>query len=343
MLHMILLILKIIGIVLLSLLGLLALIIVLVLFVPVRYRLFVKADDGVRVRATVSWLLHLLHISAVFEKELRVVVRILGISVKRIPAPEEAERPADKKKKKKKEKKNDSDDAPFKEDAAEEDGTTPAADGDAPAFPDTDAGPAPLPQDTDAGPAPLPQDTDAGPVPLPQDTDRGQDVQQEENSGSGGNIFTKIGKFFKAIASFFRNIWYTIQNICDKIKKIADRIGYYLGVITSGEGRRTIALVKRELGNLLRHICPTSLSGQLRIGTDDPASTGQIAAIAGMLYPLYGNNVNITPVFDGKCFEGSLLLKGRIRVITLLRIGWRVYFNKDMKKFLHMLKREENE
>ncbi len=329
MLHMILLILKIIGIVLLSLLGLLALIIVLVLFVPVRYRLFVKADDGVRVRATVSWLLHLLHISAVFEKELRVVVRILGISVKRIPAPEEAERPADKKKK---EKKNDSDDVPFKEDAAEEDGTTPAADGDAPAFPDTDAGPAPLPQETDSRSAPFPQETDGE-----------QDAQEEENSGSGGNIFTKIGKFFKAIASFFRNIWYTIQNICDKIKKIADRIGYYLGVITSGEGRRTIALVKRELGNLLRHICPTSLSGQLRIGTDDPASTGQIAAIAGMLYPLYGNNVNITPVFDGKCFEGSLLLKGRIRVITLLRIGWRVYFNKDMKKFLHMLKREENE
>lgn len=341
MLHMILLVLKIIGIVLLLLLGLLALIIALVLFVPVRYRLFVKADDSVRVRATVSWLLHLLHIGAVFEKELRVVVRILGIPVKRIPAPERAERPSDKKKKKKK---YDSDDASFKKDAEEnagektalqggegngaalndaaaEDRTTSAADGDAPVFPDTDAGPAPLPQETDGG----------------------QDARQEENSGSGGNIFTKIGKFFKAIASFFRNIWYTIQNICDKIKKIADRIGYYLDVITSDEGRRTIALVKRELGNLLRHICPTSLSGQLRIGTDDPASTGQIAAIAGMLYPLYGNNVNITPVFDGKCFEGSLLLKGRIRVITLIRIGWRVYFNKDMKKFLHMLKREENE
>lgn len=329
MLHMILLIIKIIGIALLSLLGLLLLILALVLFVPVRYQLRVTADESgqaalsgkrsrressdgpkedaarnVKVRACVSWLFHILHVRAAFAKEFGMVVRVCGIPIKRIP-----ER-----------------DQPIKDEPKEESKQAAAHSSSPPE--DTvqaDADTAQTDADTES------QASDAGTVP---DREEGRHKK---------SVFEKLKKFFRAIAAFFRNIWYTIRNICDKIKEIMQRIDYYLDVLGSDEGRRTIRLLKSQLGALLKHICPTKVCGQFQIGMEDPAAAGQIAAIAGMLYPIFGNHIRIETVFGEKRFSGNLFLKGRVRVITLIRIAWRVYFNKDIKKFLRRLKREEKE
>ncbi len=320
MLHMTVLILKIIGIVLLSLLGLLLLLIALVLFVPVRYRLSVDADKGVRARAQVSWLLHLLHATASYENGFGAVIRIFGIPVKRIPGAGgagETEGAAKKgrraSKKTKKEPEEQEGPAQASENGQGQDGTAQASENE---------------QEQDGAA----QSTD----PAGDDSAGKKSVFRRI-----GRFFAAVGRFFRAVAAFFHNLWYTIHNICDKIKGVTDRIGYVLDVIASEEGKNSIALVKRELGTLLRHLCPTRLQGQLAVGMEDPAKAGQLAAIAGMLYPIYGNHISITAVFGEKSLNGTLFLKGRIRIATLLRIAWRVYFNRDMRKFLHRLKREE--
>lgn len=348
MLHMILLILKIIGIVLLSLLGLLLLILALVLFVPVRYQLRVTADESgqapgnVKIRACVSWLLHLLHVRAVFAKELGIVVRVCGIPVRRIP---ERNKPG-------KDEPKQSAAHPLSppEDTAQADADTSRTDADT-ARSDTDT----ARTDTDitrteADTARSDTDTtqtDVHTVQTDADTESQTSDAGTESDGDESrhekSVFKKLKKFFRAIAAFFRNIWYTIRNICDKIKEIMHRIDYYLDVLGSDEGRRTISLLKSQLGALLKHICPTKVCGQFQIGMEDPAAAGQIAAITGMLYPIFGNHIHIETVFGEKRFSGNLFLKGRIRVITLIRIAWRVYFNKDIKKFLRKLKREEKE
>lgn len=360
MLHILLLLLKIIGITLLSLIGLLVLVILLVLFVPVRYALRVKADETVLVKAHVSWLLHFLHAAAVYDGKFGVVVRLFGIPVKRIPAPQE-----NGKKKKRSSKKRGKKDAEAARNAAQEqavpDAERDAADG----FTDggtahtgdkqQDAGRS-ADKQQDAGSFTDIEGGSAGAVPERMRNHGARIVEESqseeskaEEAGSEGpeteklSFFQKLARFFGAVRAFFSKILYTIHHICDKIKTIRDTIAYYLEVLRSDEGRRTLALVKRELWNLLRHIAPTTLTGSLVIGMDDPAATGQIIAIVSMFYPIYGDNVSITPDFDEKCLRGSLYLKGRIRAITLIRIAWRVYFNKDMKKFLHMLKREEKE
>lgn len=361
MLHILLLLLKIIGITLLSLIGLLVLVILFVLFVPVRYALRVEADETVLVNAHVSWLLHLLHASAVYDGKIGVVVRLFGIPVKRIPAPQE-----DVKKKKRSSKKRVKKDVKASRNGAREQAVT-DAERDAAGFtneqPDT-VYTADEQQNT-APSADKQQDTgrftdieggSAGAVPERM-IDHGARIVEEsqsedskaEEAGSGElemeklSFFQKLARFFRAVRAFFSKILYTIHHICDKIKTIRDTIAYYLEALRSDEGRRTLILVKRELWNLLRHIAPTKLTGSLVIGMDDPAATGQIIAIVSMFYPIYGDNVSITPDFDEKCLRGSLYLKGRIRAVTLIRIAWRVYFNKDMRKFLHMLKREEKE
>ncbi|MBD5481238.1 MAG: DUF2953 domain-containing protein [Lachnospiraceae bacterium] len=335
MIHILLLLLKIIGITLLSLLGLILLIILVVLFVPIRYSLNVEADKSVEARACVSWLLHLLHAKAVYDGAFGIVIRVFGIPVKRIPAPEEkkTKKSKEKHKEKKRARGKKAEQTQDRDDTKEEAGTESGA--------ETAAG-----ETADANRTENETKTAAEEVTCsaPDETAvLSETVESEGEKKEKLSFFQKLVQFVRAVRAFFSKILYTIQNICGKIEKVKELVGYYSEVLKSEEGQRTFALAKRELGRLWKHIAPTKLRGSLTIGMGDPAATGQIIAIVSMFYPIYGNNVSITADFDEKCMRGSLYLKGRIRIITLIRIAWRVYFNKDVKTFLHMLKREENE
>lgn len=76
-------ILKLIGIVILVLLGVLLFVVCVVLFVPLRYRAEGFYRDTYKVKAKLSWLLHIVSFSLLYEKEqpLQMKLRILGIPV----------------------------------------------------------------------------------------------------------------------------------------------------------------------------------------------------------------------------------------------------------------------
>ena len=70
-------ILKIIGILLLVLLGLLFSAALLVLVVPLRYRIWMEYRESLKARISVSWLLKMAELKAVYDGELDVDVRAL--------------------------------------------------------------------------------------------------------------------------------------------------------------------------------------------------------------------------------------------------------------------------
>ena len=76
-------ILKLIGIFILVLLGVLLFVVCVVLFVPLRYRAEGFYRDTYKVKAKLSWLLHIVSFSLLYEKEqpLQMKLRILGIPV----------------------------------------------------------------------------------------------------------------------------------------------------------------------------------------------------------------------------------------------------------------------
>lgn len=147
-------------------------------------------------------------------------------------------------------------------------------------------------------------------------------------------------KFFKRFLELLKNLRYTITQICDKIKKIVKNIKYYIEVISSTEFKNAFRLCSGQAGVLLRHVCPKKIKGSLRIGTGDPASTGQVLAVYGMLYPFLGNQIMVTPDFEQQIVEGELFIKGRITLFRLVKCAWIVYFNKDLRRVINMLKRE---
>ncbi len=179
-----------------------------------------------------------------------------------------------------------------------------------------------------------------------------EELKQEEPKNTGDNKQNKdhhrqeeeeeasLIKFLKKLWSVIKNIKYTIIQIYDKINHIIKNIRYYIKIIKSDTFKRALSVCSVQALSLLKSILPKKLKGKLLIGTGDPAGTGQVLAVYGMLYPLLGNHIDITPDFDRQIVEGDLFIKGKITVFKLIKAAWIVYFNRDLRRLLKLFKRE---
>lgn len=349
MLHIVLLILKIIGIILLSILGILLLSIICVLFVPVCYRIEVTREEGegktpVTARIKITWLLHLVNILIRYPHEVIVRVRLLFFTVFRIP-----EKKKEKKEKKHKKGKRDKREEKRTEKRDKKDRTSSSTE---PEKPQDERHSEIQPESEEA------QIKVSSPTVTEEwsrwDTDISQQLDTTENevseeSEEGTGVIAKIRRLFHKIKllatkikSFFENIQYTIQRFCDKIKSVLDNIQSYRDVLESDAFKQSMTLCKTELGSVLKGLRPDKFEADVIVGMNDPAVTGEILAICGMLYPLIGQHVRI--VGDFECeqtrVEGRVYIRGRIKAFTFLRMAVKVYFNKDVKTLIKQLKKE---
>lgn len=305
MLHIVLLILKIIGIILLCILGILLLGIVCVLFVPVRYRIELNRIEGedeppIVVKVRITWLMHLLNILIQYPAKVSVRVRILFFTLFRIPKKM--------KHSKSKVQKTDSKDIQLKEQTSDEGLLNPE-----PQIPEHE----------------------------PFQAEETSHTKEHYNLKEKWHKLTEtIQHFFCKIKEVFQNIQYTIEHFCDKIKSVSNQIEYYKKVVSSDAFQHSFQLCKGELFSILKSLRPQKFNADIVVGTDDPATTGEILAIWGMLYPIIGEHVNITGDFEQSRLEGHVLVKGRIRAITFVKAVIRIYFNKDIRQLIHLLKKE---
>ncbi len=339
MLHILLLILKIIGILILCLLGALLLGIVCMLFVPVRYRIEAVRKEGegeppVVLRVKVTWLLHFVNLLVRFDGSLFVRARIMLITLFRLPKKEtraKEGRQAEKSgKKQEKTAKNQSkmlegELVAAEENKAQEDVTQTLP---CETTPRTDTVQEQTAEATEDRPDESTEESADTTTEKPSVMDKLRAVREILRG-----IFTKI-------KGLFENIQYTIRKFCDKIKSASDTIDYYRGVIEGEPFQRSFALCQEELIRICRSLKPQKVQAELVVGMDDPATTGEILAIWGMLYPWIGGHVDVAGDFEQKRLEGQVLVKGRIRFFTFLRVAVRIYFNKDIRKLYKLLKKE---
>lgn len=315
MLHIILLILKIIGIVLAVVLGMLFLVLISVLFVPVRYRIRAERQEGddsppVEVYVKVTWLLHLVNVLVRYPGRVAVRVRILVFTLFRLP---QKEKKPGRERRPKKEPQPSESMEPKKE-------------------------PRPQPEES----AKTKQEQELQPE---ESVESGQEQEPPHKDSFSGKIkkaLDKIKAVFEKIKAFFQNIQYTIRNICDKIKNTSDTIHYYREVLESEIFRSSLQQCRGELGWVFRKLKPDRFEADLIVGMEDPAATGEILAIYGMLYPLIGQSVRVAGDFecDKTRVEGRFYMRGRIRAFTFIRAAVRLYFNKDIRKLIRLLKKE---
>lgn len=316
MLHIMLLILKIIGIILICILGMVLFAVLCALFVPLRYQIEVMREEGegkppVVVRVKVTWLLHLINVLLRYPANVYVRVRIFLFTLFQIP--EKQHKPSRRKK----------------------------AGGSGPE--ETEA-----PEDVGAKRSEQPeektevQDTEENAPPAEKAGGSGAErtVQREEKEDTRHKILCKIRHLTAKIKAFFQKIQYTICGFCDKIESTSDTIKYYCDILRSDAFARSFALCKEQLGIILRAVRPDQFEADMIVGTNDPASTGEILAVFGMLYPYVGEHVRVVGDFERAHIEGRMFLKGKVRAFTFLCIAVRVYRNKDIRTLIKLFKKE---
>ncbi|MGN0377657.1 MAG: DUF2953 domain-containing protein [Suilimivivens sp.] len=305
-------ILKIIGIILLCLLLLVFALLLLILFVPVRYQIKGYRKEGdevpVRVVAKATWLLHILNVAFRYPEEAYIKVRIFCFTffstkkkTQSKDKPEEPKKPVQDSVKTETTERNAES---VKEESVKEEGAK-----------------------------------EKGAVEEPSEKEHAQDTgehskitEEEENP--------KLSGFIKKLFTILKNIKYTICQIYDKIKHIIKNIRYYIKIVKSDAFQRAWKCCSREAILLVRNILPGKLKAEFVIGTGDPASTAQILSVQGILYPLLGEHICITPDFDNSIIEGDFFMKGKITVFKILKTAVKVYFNKDLRRVIRLFKKE---
>ncbi len=157
----------------------------------------------------------------------------------------------------------------------------------------------------------------------------------KEKVPAAGTKNAKNGQKKKRVRqSLFQKIKVTFQRICGKLKTAEERWQKLMEFLEKEENKNTFRLLKRQVIRFFKHVLPGKVSGTVRFGFEDPYTTGRILTYISPFYGWYGRTLQVIPVFDEQVLDGELSLKGRIRIATLLFIGFQVWRDKNFRTLL---------
>ena len=324
-------VLKITGIVLLSLLALLLLILLILLFVPVRYCLKgdINADEKhFDMGFDATWLLHIIHAKAGFLKTERedpgrkreegfsYEIRLFGFKI----------RP-------KKEKAPVIDEGGYELTAGEEEyqnietGIEDSG---------SSAEPAGV-EDAVSTAAVEEKDILSGTV----DREAGDQSAEDEFSEEIPKGFKEKLKDFalllkgmgKKARQLKENARCKIRGIYDNISEVSGKVRYYYELLDGESSREAIELILHELCRILKAIKPRKYRLNMIYGFEDVSLTGEATGLLAVLFSGAGRNAVFIPDFDRQTIQGDFFFRGRIRLLTIVIVLWRLYFNKNFRRF----------
>lgn len=314
MLNIFLIVLKIIGWSILSIIGLILFLLLIVLFVPLRYKIYgYKTDekeDNMMILLKITWLLHFLNIRVLYPQDELIRVRISLFKI--FPKKEKKNKEKKVKEKKTKEKDNIVKNSDIDEVAQTEINLKDSV-----------------------------IDTKIDEIEAPESEIPPQIDEDEDDDTS---LFDKIKIYADVVYKFILNIKDKIEGIFTKVIDIKNNITYYIDILKSDTFKRAFSKVKDQLIRIFKIIKPRKFKGKVSIGFEDPSTTGMIYGIYSTIYPFIGSGLTVLPYFNVETtvLNGNILIKGRIMIFSLLKVGFKIYFNKDIKRLIKMLKKESN-
>lgn len=315
-------ILSIIGIVLLCLLGLFLISLLLVLFWPVTYRIDAHRDDsGTGLALNARWLLGLVRISYLYPNPGRLKAKLLFFTI--------YDSGREKKLKGAKDKESESTDRnrQSRQDPKRQSGET---DWKYESLTETNNQNDPLKAETEEPESAKTIEGTNG----QQQTENVENSLQEENIGTSNRILDILSVKIKKIK-------YTIDKIYDKIKHILENFSYYRKLLREEETKLLFGQVWARMFKILRSLRPRKLTANIRFGTGSPDTTGYMLGLYCMLSPFWGQNINIVPDFEETVLTGELHAAGRITAFVLLFHGVGMLLDKNLRKFIRKMKRED--
>lgn len=349
MLATILYILKIIGIVLLCILGFVLVVVLLVLFCPWKYCIDVSKETQITGRARVYWLFYFLIADVLYQDGVNIRCRVLGIVVydkqrRERKAAERAEKEAAKKNKNKRQPQLTAADI---SEGAEQDVS-------AVSISEKNTSDADRPEPDILTLEESVQNfskEDHGSKERPDA--KGEQDSKEKRKNKNRRAWWEFPQFFfeliiewieKVVDFLFRlpdilNDW--TEHLEEKVEDLIDKYDYYTKLLQKKGSIWVISFLKNTLFSLLKHICPKRSKINITYANEDPANVANMMAYYGMAMPFLPKHTTFTAELGEPKLEGTVRIKGRIFLIFILWHGLKVFFNKKVRMFLKLLKREE--
>lgn len=164
-----------------------------------------------------------------------------------------------------------------------------------------------------------------------QSASRKADERDEQSASGKADEREKKPRGIRQLFLWLQNVIKIVRKIKKKVHSVQDLVD----ILRSDAGKAFICIVKENVIHLWKQIHPRHMRGKVIFGTGDPCSTGELLGVLALFYAWYGNGVQIIPDFEQKRIEGNVSFRGRIRMITLICIAWRIIKNKDGRKLLH--------
>jgi len=318
--HILLLILKIIGIILLIIAGLLLLAVITVLFVPVRYRILADYHGHFKGKLHVGWLFNLLRMNMSYDKESDIRVKALFFTLYDSNKQQDSQagnKPPKAEKKPKHKKEKNVFDEEKKENVYHEHDSVAATES-------VTKKNETLVKKTIAKPE---TGSTQKTAKKPDEAQNGQRKKEENTDGRIAVLIDKAKNILKKIKLKTIKAIKTKDTLKAKIDEIKT-------AIEDEPNKEMFRFLLEQFKLLLHEIKPVKQDINIHYGCEDPYITGKILVYASMFYGFIGIDMNITPDFEQEIIEGSIYLKGRIRIYKLLLIAFRVYRNDRFRKLV---------
>ena len=175
----------------------------------------------------------------------------------------------------------------------------------------------------------------------PEEKARIQKKKKLSISQKARAVWQKICSFFRSLERFLQKLADLPENISEKVNALKEKAEGYIAFLQRDDFQRARSLCKKQLFSLWKSVRPKKIRADIHFGFADPSVTGQVLAFVGMIYPLLGKHVLIRPDFEQVVCSGTIVIKGRIILFSLLRVICILYFNKDIKRLIRVWKKEE--
>lgn len=136
-----------------------------------------------------------------------------------------------------------------------------------------------------------------------------------------------------------KTIGQILEELPDKIDGLLYKKDYYLAVLSTNYAADALGKLRKELLSVLASVLPREWALAGTVGLGGPIGTAKLLEVIGYTWPVTAGHINITPDFEHYIFDLQCAGRGRIRIITIVIAGLRLFLNKNLRHLIKMLRR----
>lgn len=159
------------------------------------------------------------------------------------------------------------------------------------------------------------------------ESDSGKNIKKSGSKGSAEHRQESRKSPFETVKGYVIKIR---RSIIDKFEKLKTGFFNY----TDDCAKATYAHVLSELVVFLKHIRPRFGYLEFTLGFDDPSYSGLALAVYSLIYPKVHKRLKFNADFENAGYSGKGTVKGILQLWLVLLIAARLFFDKNLRKFL---------